>query len=61
MGAIVLNGADIDEYALVGAGALVTERQADRRALNRLPVRQPLRSPLRREFGGATDGHESRL
>jgi carbonic anhydrase/acetyltransferase-like protein (isoleucine patch superfamily) len=27
MGAIVLNGADIGEYALVGAGALVTENQ----------------------------------
>jgi carbonic anhydrase/acetyltransferase-like protein (isoleucine patch superfamily) len=25
MGAIVLNGADIGEYALVGAGSLVTE------------------------------------
>ncbi|MNU00530.1 putative acetyltransferase [compost metagenome] len=27
MGAIVLNGADIGEYALVGAGSLVTENK----------------------------------
>ncbi|GAF09079.1 carbonic anhydrase [Paenibacillus pini JCM 16418] len=27
MGAIVLNGADIGEYALVGAGSIVTENK----------------------------------